>query len=288
MSSHEDYKEMLVPHALDALETAEARVLEDHLETCAECRRELDSWQETTAALAFAAEVAEPPAELRSRILEQARTTPQSAREERTVRREKLETITNEVPAKISNVIPLPTPRRSWNSMQTFGAIAASLVIAALAVALALLWQRNNRMETELAQLSRQFNESQIELARLREDKQMLTAPDANLATLGGTEMAANARAKIAYDRKTGRAMLVADGLPPAPAGKAYQLWFIEEGKPPMPGGVFTTDAAGHAEHHDQMPPEGRNAGVFAVTLERAGGVPAPEGKAYLQGKTSS
>ena len=38
---HQDYQELLIPHSLDALEVSEARELEAHLETCAECRAEL-------------------------------------------------------------------------------------------------------------------------------------------------------------------------------------------------------------------------------------------------------
>ncbi|MBC7909021.1 MAG: anti-sigma factor [Pyrinomonadaceae bacterium] len=288
MSRHEEYKEMLVPHALGALEPDEARSLEEHLEQCAECRDELDSWQETAATLAYAADAAEPRAELRARIIEQARKLPQSASNNSERQRDALEIGANKDSATRSNVIPMPIASRSaWSSAQRFGAIAASLIIAALAIALVIQWQRTNTMEAELARLSRQNNETQQELAQLRDENQFLASPNARLASLSGTEMAKDARARLAYDHNTGRAMLIADGLPPAPAGKAYQLWFIVEGKPPMPGGVFTTDAQGRAELHDQMPPEGRNAGIFAVTLERAGGVPPPEGKAFLQGKAS-
>jgi anti-sigma-K factor RskA len=105
--------------------------------------------------------------------------------------------------------------------------------------------------------------------------------------TLAGTEMATRARAKFVYDRKTGKAMLMADDLPPAPAGKAYQLWFIADGKPPMPGHVFNTNAAGHAEMRDQMPEEAMGATVFAVTLEPSNGVNAPTGPKYLLGAAS-
>lgn len=277
---------MLVPHALGALEPDEARALEEHLEQCAACRDELDSWHETAATLAHAAGAAEPRAELRALIIEQARKLPQSANGKPETQRDALEVGTNKDSATRSNVIPMPVASRSaWSSAQRFGAIAASLIIAALAVALVIQWRRSNAMEAELARLSRQNNETQQELAGLRDKNQFMA--NARLASLSGTEMAKDARARLAYDHNTGRAMLMAEGLPPAPAGKAYQLWFIVEGKPPMPGGVFTTDAQGRAELHDQMPPEGRNAGIFAVTLERAGGVPAPEGKAFLQGKAS-
>jgi anti-sigma-K factor RskA len=80
--------------------------------------------------------------------------------------------------------------------------------------------------------------------------------------------------------------MLMADNLPPAPAGKAYQLWFIS-GNKPVAGTVFTPDARGHAEVRDQAPAEGRDASIFAVTLEPSSGVSAPTGDKYLLGAAS-
>jgi anti-sigma-K factor RskA len=124
-------------------------------------------------------------------------------------------------------------------------------------------------------------------IAREREARDLIAAPEARIMTLSGTEMATRARAKFVYDRTTGRAMLMADDLPPAPAGKAYQLWFIAEGKPPMPGHVFNTDNTGHGELRDQMPEEARGATTFAVTLEPSNGVPAPTGAIYLKGAAS-
>lgn len=276
---------MTAAHALDALETAEARAMEDHLLTCDECRVALDSWKETAHSLAFAAETADPSAALRGRILQQVRSFSSSElkRDNGTI-----VSVKKKGGESSSNVIPLPVASRgSWNRRQSFVSIAASLIVVLLVVALALLWQRNRNMNTEVARLSRQVNESQQELERMREERGLLTSQTTRVASLAGTEMARGARAMLAIDHFTGRAMLVANGLPPAPPGKAYQLWFIQEGKAPMPGGVFATDAAGHAEMREVVPMEGRAATVYAVTLERAGGVSAPEGKAYLQGNAS-
>lgn len=285
MHSHDEYKEMTVAHALDALGAAEDREVEDHLSTCAECRAEFDSWKETASSLALAAEPAMPSLDVRTRVLQQARMLSSQAPERRG---RPADTIADAAAPKTSSVIPMRSPMRGkWSAGEMLGAIAASLVIALLLGTLIVLWQRNKAMETDVARLSRQFNESQQELARVREEKRLLTAPDARVASLTGTEMAKEARAMIAYDRATGRAMFVANGLPPAPEGQAYQLWFIPKGKQPMPGGVFATDAAGHAEMRDVVPPEGRDTAIFAVTLERAGGVPAPQGKIYLQGNAS-
>jgi anti-sigma-K factor RskA len=289
---------MIAVQALGALEGAEARELEAHLATCAECLAEAASWQDVAASLAYAAPPAAPPAALRSRILESvraegpAKTSPgAAARDDQKPKGGAADTAT---PA--SNVIPFekPAARRTWSTAARVGALAASLAFVALALSLVMLWNRYNAMRQEMAQLTDRLGQAQEQLVRdnetivrEREARELISAPEARIMTLSGTEMATRARAKFVYDRRTGRAMLMADDLPPAPAGKAYQLWFIAEGKPPMPGHVFNTNAEGHAEMRDQLPEEARGATVFAVTLEPSSGVPAPTGPKYLLGATS-
>jgi hypothetical protein len=168
-----------------------------------------------------------------------------------------------------------------------FGSLAASLAIAALLLSLALTWQRNSRLQGELALLSNTVHQTKQELARTRADRELLAAPAAHNATLAGTKIAERAHARLTFDASTGHAILLAADLPPAPAGKAYQLWFIAAGRPPIPGGVFTTDASGRAEVRDIVPPEGRRAAIYAVTLEPAGGTNAPTGEMYLKSSAS-
>src|SRR5262249_30334382 len=70
---HEDYKEMIPARALTALDAAEAQALNEHLENCAECRKELDGWQATAAALALGENAGEPSPKVRERILDEVR-----------------------------------------------------------------------------------------------------------------------------------------------------------------------------------------------------------------------
>ena len=174
------------------------------------------------------------------------------------------------------------------------GALAASVALIALAAALVMLWNRYNTMQQEFVQLTTRWEMAQGELQREREQLarqqeaiELITSPGSKVTALAGTDVATRAHGKFVYDRNTGRAMLMAYDLPPAPTGKAYQLWFIAEGKPPMPGRVFNTDATGHAEMREQLSEEARGASVFAVTLEPSGGVPAPTGAKYLLGSAS-
>ncbi len=288
---HEEYKEMLTAQALDALEPAEARELAEHLASCAECRAELALWQDTASTLAYAAPLASPSADLRARILadiraDGAKPLAQNGDAEAGARKASQDE---------SKVVPFARPERQrWSAAMKVGALAASVALIAFAAALVLLWNRYNAMQQEFVQLTDRWELAQGELRREREQMarqqeaiELITSPGSKVTALTGTDVATRAHGKFVYDRNTGRAMLMAYDLPPAPTGKAYQLWFIAEGKPPMPGRVFNTDSAGHAEMREQLSEEARGASVFAVTLEPSGGVAAPTGAKYLLGSAS-
>jgi anti-sigma-K factor RskA len=298
---HEDYKEMLALHALDALDgEGERRMLEAHLAECDDCRAELDAVRAAAASLAYATPAVAPAPELRAQILARIKSQPQQQREEgarlpASSGNGAATTTSSAAPTAASNVsAPDEFARRREarevkvsRRLFVFGTLAASLAIAALLVSLFVLWQRNERQQAEIARLSQAVNRTERDIARLSAERELLAAPAAQTATLAGTKMAERAHARLTFDERTGRAMLMAADLPPAPAGKAYQLWFIAEGKPPMPGSVFQTDASGHAEMHDIVPPEGRRAAIYAVTLEPASGVSAPTGEMYLKSSAS-
>jgi anti-sigma-K factor RskA len=158
-----------------------------------------------------------------------------------------------------ANVLPFPSPRR-----KLWVAIAAALFIALL-VSLFVLWQQNR------------------ELRRQNQIAQVLNAPGSRVIELSGTNEASSASAKLAYD-PTGRAILIASGLPRVPEGKEYQLWYIVDNKP-LPGKTFAPDPSGNGTLEDEVPEAARRSAIFAITLEPAGGVRAPTGAIYLRGE---
>jgi anti-sigma-K factor RskA len=240
---HEDYKEMIPARALSALDAAEARALNDHLSECAECRMELEEWEATAAALSVSAKPMEPSPEVRERLLNEVR---------------------NEL--SVPQVLPFRSATRNiWSS--SLSAMAAVIVATVLIVGLVMFWRENRAIREQLA--------------RSQEFLQLVNTPGARMTELKGTDVGAGAIAKLVYDNN-GRAMLLADKLPSVPQGKAYQLWFIVGNNPPMPGKTFVPDSEGKGVLKDQMPEAALNSAVFAITLEPAGGLPAPTGKIYL------
>jgi anti-sigma-K factor RskA len=69
-------------------------------------------------------------------------------------------------------------------------------------------------------------------------------------------------------------AALIVNGLAPAPAGKTYEAWVIQD-HTPQPAGIFSGGGTQTAFALTQAVPEGA---TVAVTIEPAGGVNAPTG----------
>jgi anti-sigma-K factor RskA len=90
-------------YALDALDERDELEYEEHLRSCERCRDELAALTETASSLAYAVETPAPPAALRGRILEQARSE--------------------------RNVIPL-RPRRLPYALGAVAAMAATVALA--------------------------------------------------------------------------------------------------------------------------------------------------------------
>jgi anti-sigma-K factor RskA len=259
---HEDYKEMLAAAALGSLDEPEAKQLESHLESCPECRAERDQWEETASWLALDAEPREPSTQFRTELLLKIRS--------------------DVVERPESTLVQMP--RRVWTGSQKWGAIAAGLLIVGLSVSLLVVWRQNRAARQELARLSKEVEQTRKELSQQREASAIISTPGSRMMELAGTEMAPTAHAMIAYDR-TGRAVLMAKNLPPPPAGKAYQLWFIAGGQK-MPGKVFRTTGSGEGMMSDHIPESARGSAVFAITLEPEEGVTSPTGQIYLVSST--
>jgi anti-sigma-K factor RskA len=276
--THEDYKELLAAQALTALDPEDARALAAHLESCADCRSEVGEWEETAAFLTLDAQQLEPSPELRQRMLQSVRKDGRSER----LTNDRLEAVAEpRAGGGYSRVLEFERPQRNiWTTLGSFGAIAATLVLAALIISLVVLWQQNRATQRELARLANETQQAKTQLDRERSLVQLLTSPDAHMAKLAGTNAAPGAHAMLAYD-KDGHAMLMAKGLPPAPKGMAYQLWYIKDNKK-MPGKVFRPDEAGNGVLEDQIPAIARDAAVFAITLEPENGVQTPTGSIYL------
>jgi len=266
--AHEDYKEMLPARALSALDAADEHALNQHLSECAECRRELADWENTAASLALGVPPAEPSPQVRDRIMNAVRSEKQKQPQQESTQ---------------SRVVEFPQSRRErWTAFGRVGAVAAAVLFLVLILWIVVLWQQNRALHRETDLLMGRMRSLEEESYRANELASILSSPGARFRSLSGTGPGTGATAQLAYDG-SGRALLMASALPPTPAGKEYQLWFIVGNNPPIPGQTFSSDEIGRGELRDEVPDRALDSAVFAITLEPAGGSKAPTSAIYLR-----
>ena len=145
-------------YALDALDPDERSAYEAHLADCAHCQQELESFWETTEALAVAASGPEPSPALRDRILADVRAEPPQ------------------------NVVPFEPRRR--RVVPVLAAAAAIAAVVALAVG---LWASS---------VSSDLDETRAALERAACGAAILADPDAQTVALAGGHRPARRRGR--------------------------------------------------------------------------------------------
>lgn len=161
---------------------------------------------------------------------------------------------------------------------------AAMAVTLAAAAALALLWwrERDRRLaleddlaaaRTELQGVAGERATLRRELAALRARYDVLRSPGLRLATVANDR---GATMKIFVDQAQRRWLVLAFELPPLPADRDYQLWFLpEDGGAPVSGGLLELGPDGTLSAAPAIPP-GLQPGKAAVSIEPRGGSASP------------
>lgn len=258
MTDQHDWTDHAASYALGALDADDRRAFEAHLAGCALCRDDVAHYADAAYQLASAVPVLAPPPALRERILTSARAARPiaSARSRR--------------------------PATWWWSA------AAGFVLAA-GVGLLYLGERAARRDAE------QRASAALDRATSAESAAALAASgvaerDSLVAALLAedvrtTVLAAAGRppsARVFWSRSRGRVVIATYNLPPARAGRTYQLWGISDGRATGIG-TFNTGADPRAAATFVVPADARFQ-LAAVTEEPAGGSPQPTMAPFLVG----
>lgn len=225
-------------YALGVLEGPERSELQAHLaRNCDVCGPEVRRAAVRMSALSTLAPVVDPPARLRGRLM-----------------------------ASIG-----VEPRFRWNWMQTWAAVAACAVLG-------IFWVGHTRRERvrdiALRDAMEQLRQSETESGRMKEVLALLNSPETivRVSTEGATQPP---QGKV-FVNPTQGVLLLAANLPPAPAGKIYEMWVIPASGNPVPAGLFQTESNGSAVHLFKGPVEVASTGAVAVTLEASEGAAQP------------
>jgi len=127
----------------------------------------------------------------------------------------------------------------------------------------------------QVVKLTLQARAQDIEITRLNEAFALMNAADTTVTSFGEKKPAP--KGKLFYNPAKG-ALLIASNLPQAPAGKAYELWYIPKAKgaSPIRAGMFQSQSDGTVMQMINGQIDSTTTAALAVTLEVENGVDAP------------
>jgi len=259
MKTHEQFADDLALYALGELTGAERESLDEHLHTCAACRRELQALRGDLGLLGLSSSGPQPPARSKERLMRAIASEPRRG------------------PSSTS----VELPRRSlwWAWVPAFAAVALFFVAIGM-------WRSNQHMNDLVAELTNRNQEEGIQLDRLNQEMRLLTSPDAVHVSLNPMKSPRQPSGTAIFSPSQKRMIFMASNLPPVPEGKAYELWIIPMNGAPIPAGVFKPDEHGNATMMDHPMPEGVEAKAFAITVEKEEGSDKPTSPIMLLGAT--
>ncbi|MGO9244000.1 MAG: anti-sigma factor domain-containing protein [Verrucomicrobiia bacterium] len=144
-----------------------------------------------------------------------------------------------------------------------------------------------DRMREQLEQQNLQTAALQKKMDEETSSLDLFMDPSTRMAPLVDPKGESKAVAKVYWNgsRKTGF-MVVSNCSPVQQSqGKCLELWAICGSEPPVAAGIGWTDDSGHGAFRVKLAKDMACIDKFAVTVERAGGVPAPEGSSILVGQ---
>jgi len=160
-------------------------------------------------------------------------------------------------------------------------AIAASVALLVSLGANALLYSRWQQTSSELvaaqnsqARFAQTSQVMERRLSSTQEQLHVLRSPqEFKMVALAGTPAHPTARARVMYSLAAHRVYVDVQQLPSLPAGKQYQLWALDKGKPVDAGVLAANTAAGDSI---QQMKDIASAQAFAMTVEPTGGSAGP------------
>jgi anti-sigma-K factor RskA len=158
---------------------------------------------------------------------------------------------------------------------------AAARVTAAEQQAQAATRAANEQIVAARDTAAQQIADARATALRAQTISDVLAAPDLVRYNLAGGAPGARFTAQVLWSRSRGL-VFSASRLPAPPPDSSYQIWLLTSGEP-VSAGVFVPDTSGRFTLATDAPPRvPRAVSGVAVTVERAGGVPAPTGVTLL------
>lgn len=246
-ANHDRFDELKEAYVLNALPEYERREFEEYLAQHPERRAELDELGAIAGLLALSPAEQDPSPELRRNLM----------------------AVVEEEARRIRAASP-PANRRSVLAGLAGLFKMRNLAFGAAAMLLVGLLSWNVLLRSEVQDLQ----------ARVSQDAARQTVQGPTMVELKGSAKMKDARVELVR-LEGGKAVLVAENLPPIGEEKTFQIWVIEDDRP-IPGGLFRPD-----DEMVTVPVQStlEGADTVAITVEPAGGSPAPTSDPMLAAK---
>jgi anti-sigma-K factor RskA len=164
-----------------------------------------------------------------------------------------------------------PVRKMNWFKL----AAAACLVLLAGSLYWNIsLYNRNKSLRADYDNTVARLNDMEKDVQVLQQN------PSVKMASMKGLDVSPQSYATVYWDTSSHDVYLMTNNLPVPANDKQYQLWAIFNGKP-VDLGVFDIKK-------ERLLIQARNtqgAEAFAITMEKKGGSPSPEGTMYVMGK---
>jgi anti-sigma-K factor RskA len=198
----------------------------------------------------------EPPAQLKDKIFEQFHS--------------------------LGKVIPLsPSPVRQMSSA-SMGWLKYAVAACLLLLAGSIYW--NITLFNKNKKLQGDFDNTVAKVKDMENDAHIMQQnPLVKMALMKGLEIAPQAYATVYWDTTSKDVYLQVNNLPKPASDKQYQLWALLNGKP-IDGGLIDNDYFIQQTKLLIRMKNAQGAQAFAITLEKKGGNPTPQGIMYVKG----
>ncbi|MBA3530956.1 MAG: anti-sigma factor [Ardenticatenales bacterium] len=153
------------------------------------------------------------------------------------------------------------------------GAAAAAILLMALSF-------YTSQLQGQVAQLQLERDM----LQRVRQEQLRVLAGARQAVILPGTEAAPAAYGT--FYRNGQEALILFEGLAALPDDQSYQLWLIPAEGDPVPAGLLTVKEGAPGVQTISIPVGAQDFAAVGVSVEPAGGSPAPTGPIVLLGKS--
>jgi anti-sigma-K factor RskA len=235
--------DLLPGYALEILDEEEMLEVARHLSHCVRCTRELEMYLETTNQLAYSVPVHTPAPELRAKVLR---------RVEHAAQRAAFQINDTDGTSVWERVRSLLGPQAGW----ALGVLALLLILF-LSINNYMLWQRVNDLEARVP------------------------GNNVQIVRLDGTDSAPQSVGYMIVFKNNHYGSLTVENAPVLDATQQYQVWLIRNGERTN-GGVFSVNDSGYGvlQVYSKQPLEIYDS--FGITIEPAGGSPAPTGDSIL------